>query len=98
MANEDNPGLGDVPTAPLTSLDVRDYSSRINQVLDDIEASHTTWSEKYELYRKIESLLASNSQKDTQIDKLSRAHRLKEQQNMNLGTRIKSLYERGNKQ
>ena len=38
MAIEDNLGLGDVPTAPLSSQDDRVYSRRINQVLDEIIA------------------------------------------------------------
>ena len=98
MAIEDNLGLRYVPTAPLSSQDDRVHSSWINQVLDEIEASHTTWSEKNELYCRIESLLVSNSQKDTQIYKLSREDKLKEDQIMNLRKRIKSLYDRGYKQ
>ena len=91
MANEDNPGLGYVPTAPLTSLDVRVYSSRINQVLDDIEASHTTWSEKYELYRRIEILVESNCLKESQIDKLTRQQKFNVDDVKRLKTRITSL-------
>ena len=91
MANEDNPGLGDVPTAPLTTSDVRVYSSRINQVLDDIEASHTTWSGKYELYRRIEILVESNCLKETQIDKLTRQQKFNFDDVKRLKTRITSL-------
>jgi len=53
-----------------------DLSQMMNQVLDEIESSHVTWSEKQELYQRIETLIDSNSMKDAQIDKLTRQKKL----------------------
>ena len=75
MANEDNSRLWDVNTA-LSSNEGGDYSKWMNRVLDDIESSHVTWSEKQELYHRIETLVESNSLKDAQIDKLTRQQKL----------------------
>ena len=53
-----------------------DLSQMMNRVLDEIESSHVTWSEKQELYKRIETLIDSNSMKDAQIDKLTRQKKL----------------------
>ena len=65
-----------VSSWPSTEQMDSDLSQMMNRVLDEIESSHVTWSEKQELYLRIETLIDSNSMKDAQIDKLTRQKKL----------------------
>ena len=65
MAAEDNRECRRIPDSnSLSSVDGGEYTARISQVLDEIEASHNSWNEKRQLYIRIEVLLTDLKHKD----------------------------------